>query len=277
MDPMKENYRICLIVPEGNPHSLCFREVGLLLLSALKSNGYECDFSFNKLAEDRINIILGYHLLQYEEGLKKYRYIPYQLEQLHTREFPFSQDMGKILRSAISVWDYSQENIIFLKNLGIHAQHLVPGYHENLEIIPTAPRQGIDILFYGSIGERRRGILEKLAGMCKLKTLFGVYGEKRDKWICRSKININIHHYSKMIFETVRVSFLLNNGCFIVSETSVDYSYDKVNLIMVPYENIIDTCIKYLNQPQLMETKRKEDYDNFKSHYPMTELIRQVI
>jgi hypothetical protein len=274
---MKESYRVCLIVPEGNPHAMCFREVGLLLLSALKSNGFECDFSFNKLSEERINIILGYHLLQYEEGLKNYRYIPFQLEQLHTKEFPFSEDMEKVLRHATSVWDYSQENIIFLKTLGIDAQHLVPGYHENLEIIPKAPRKGIDILFYGSIGERRRVILEKLANMCKLKTLFGIYGEKRDKWICRSKINLNIHHYSKMIFEAVRVSFLLNNACFIVSETSVNYCFDKVNLIMVPYDNIIDSCMEYLNQPQLMETIRNENYNDFKQNYPMTEMIRDVL
>ncbi len=274
---MKEKYRICLILPDGNPHALCFREVGLLLLSTLKSNGFECDFSFNQPAADRTNIILGYHLLTSENSLKNYRYIPYQLEQLHTREFPFSQNMELVLRNAAEVWDYSRKNISFLQDLGIRAKHLVPGYHENLELAPAAPRRNIDILFYGSIGERRRHILEQLADRCKLKILFSVYGEKRDKWISRSQIILNVHHYSKQIFEAVRISYLFNNRCFVISETSVNYCYGNVDLVMVSYEDIITSCMNFLKQPGRMETIRQQNYLDFKKNYPMTEAIRGIL
>ncbi len=274
---MKENYRVCLILPPDNPHSLCFREVGLLLLSALKANGCHCDFTFNQLAPDRINIVLGYHLLQWQESLKNIRYIPYQLEQLHTKEFPFSPNMENVLRHGLTIWDYSEKNISFLKDLGLTAHHLVPGYHENLEMIRPATQQNIDILFYGSIGERRKIILEQLHDLCQLKTLFGIYGEKRDKWICRAKINLNIHHYSKQIFEAVRVSYLLNNQCFVLSETSVNYCYDKVALTMTGYENIVDSCVAWLNQPATLKEKAAQNYHDFKTHYPMTELIQKVL
>ncbi|MCP5046969.1 MAG: hypothetical protein GY940_07335 [bacterium] len=273
---MSIKYRICLVLPDQNPHALCFREVGLLLLCTLKSNGFECDFTFNQPAEDRINIMLGYHLLTFEEGLKNFRYIPYQLEQLHTKEFPFSENMEKILRHASEVWDYSEKNIAFLKDLGIEAKHLVPGYHPQLELIPTEPRQTVDVLFYGSIGDRRREVLGQLSEKSKLKTLFSVYGEKRDKWICRSKIILNVHHYSKQIFEAVRVSYLLNNRCFIISENSVNYCYDKVELTMTPYEEIVETCVKFLNQPDRMEAIRNQNYEDFKKHYPMTESLARV-
>jgi hypothetical protein len=274
---MKESCRVCLILPEKNPHALCFREVGLLLMSALKANGFECDFGFNQLAPDRLNIILGYHLLTYEEGLKDYRYIPYQLEQLHSDEFPFSANMERILRDATAVWDYSEKNIAFLKQRGIEAKPLLPGYHPLLELVPEAPRRTIDVLFYGSIGDRRREILAQLDKLCKLKTLFGVYGEKRDKWISRSKVNLNIHHYSTQIFEAVRISYLLNNGCFIISETSLNYCYPEVGLVTVPYEDITGACMQYLNEPEQMEAVRTRNHEEFKTHYPMTELLRKVM
>lgn len=274
---MKENYRVCLILPPHNPHSLCFREVGLLLVSALKSNGYPCDFTFNQLAQDRINIILGYHLLKWEEELKNYRYIPYQLEQLDSQEFSFSRNMEDVLRGGMDIWDYSEKNIAFLKEKGLSAKWLLPGYHENLEMINQNARQTIDVLFYGSIGERRQKILGPLNELCKLKALFGVYGEKRDQWIGRSKINLNLHHYSQQIFEAVRVSYLLNNGCFVLSEDSLHYCYERVEVTRVCYEEIINSCILWLNQPDHMKEIARQNYLDFKTHYPMTRLIQQVL
>jgi hypothetical protein len=274
---MSLSYRVCLILPEGNPHPLCFREVGLLLVSALKSNGLDCDFTFNQLSPDRINIILGYHLLTFEEGLKNYRYIPYQLEQLHSEEFPFSRNMELVLRHAWDVWDYSEQNICFLRERGIEAKFLVPGYHPNLEMMPSVPRQTIDVLFYGSIGERRKKVLDELSGRCKVKVLFGVYGEKRDQWIARSGIVLNVHHYSTQIFEAVRISYLLNNRCFVLSEKSVNYSFGGVDLPMEPYESLVESCMTYLGQPERLEEIRAANYEAYKSNYPMTDLIKRVL
>lgn len=274
---MTNSYRVCLILPDNNPHSLCFREVGLLLMSALKSNNLECDFSINELSSERINIILGYHLIPSVNRLKGYRYIPYQMEQLHSEEFPFSAAMKQILQGAAEVWDYSQKNIQFLKNEGIEAKHIVPGYHPLLELIPVVPRKTIDVLFYGSIGDRRRNILNPLDKVCKLKTLFAVYGEKRDKWIARSRINLNIHHYSTEIFEAVRISYLLNNKCFVITETSHDYSFPGVELVTMPQEEIVNTCIRFLKQPELIDQVRLQNYEDFKRLYPMTGLIKKVL
>ncbi|MCP5108612.1 MAG: hypothetical protein GY950_34825 [bacterium] len=274
---MSDSYRICLIRPENNPHSLCFREVGLLLVSALMSNGLECDLTLNQLDPGKINVVLGYHLLTFEPGLKDYRYIPYQLEQLHSHEYPFTENMEMVLKHAYDVWDYSKKNISFLKEKGIAAKHLVPGYHQNLELIEPAPNRGVDILFYGSIGDRRKVILEELAPLFKVKALSGVYGEKRDKWIARSKIILNLHHYSLQIFEAVRISYLLNNRCLVVSENSVNYPYKEVNLPLVSYDNLVETCALFLKEPERMERVRNENHERFKKNYPMTELIRKVI
>ncbi|MGE5343754.1 MAG: hypothetical protein ACM3SY_19970 [Candidatus Omnitrophota bacterium] len=273
------NYRVCLMLPDQNPHAACFREIALLLISALKSHGLHCDFSTNALAPDRTNILLGYHLLTFEEGLKNFRYIPYQLEQLNSKEFPFSSNMEAILRHATMVWDYSEKNIDFLNSLGIQAKLLVPGYHENLETIPDIPDSDrpIDILFYGSIGERRKKILDELANICNVKVLFGVYGEKRDEWIRRSKIILNINHYSQHIFEAVRVSYLLNNRCLVVSEAPEEYCYPFVSIPIVSYEHLTDTCRILLKYPEELDMHRRTTHFEFKTYYPMSELIEKVL
>jgi hypothetical protein len=274
---MDKTYRVCLILPDNNHHSLCFREIGLLLLNALHSNGIECDFTFNTMDQYKINIILGYHLLTFTPQLRNYQYIPYQLEQLHSDEFPFTSNMEKVLEQAHTVWDYSEKNIAFLEEKGIAAKHLIPGYHEKLELIEPAPNKSVDILFYGSIGERRKAVLEKLTNMFKVKVLFGRYGVKRDKWISRSKIVLNLHHYSRQIFEAVRISYLLNNKCFILSEDSINYPYKEVNMPLVPYENLVESCIQFLKEPEKMEKIKNENYEQFKQNYPMTELIKKVL
>jgi len=276
---MPASYRICLAWPENNPHAACFREIGLLLVSTLKSLGCTCDLALNQLDPNRINIILGYHLFRFEESFKNSRYIPYQFEQLDSREFPFNSNMESILKHAVETWDYSTKNMAFLNRRGIHAKLLLPGYHRNLELIKRSPlpNREIDILFYGSIGERRKHILDELSRHCTVKVLFGVYGEKRDDWIGKSKIILNVHHYSQQLFEAVRVSYLLNNGCVVISEDSDDYCYDKVGLTRVPYESIVDTCLNFLKDAPGMESTAEQNYREFKTHYAMTDLVKPVL
>lgn len=274
---MPERYRVCIIQPPGNPHAACFREVAMLIGSAVKSNNIDCDFTINQPARDRVNIILGYHLMTFEPGLKNYRYIPYQLEQLHSDEFPFNKNMEQVLTHATDVWDYSPKNIQFLKQRGIRAKHIVPGYQRNLELIPYSRTQNIDVLFYGSILDRRRNILEPLSQYCKVKILRGVYGEKRDKWVSRSKLVINIHHYSTQIFEAVRISYLLNNRIFVVTEESQDDSYPLVDIPRVPYGQLVDTCVDFLNRPDDIDELRRRCAEQFRTHYPMDKMISNLI
>jgi hypothetical protein len=272
-----DGFRICIILPENNYHSICFREVGLLLYNAIKSLGYACDFTFNQLAVDKINIILGYHLLIFENDLKNYCYIVYQLEQLNANENSFSNDMNLILQHACSVWDYSKNNITFLKTRGISATLLIPGYHPALEIIAPAFQKPIDILFYGSVGERRKKILNELGKFFELKVLFGVYGEKRDHWIGQAKLVLNIHHYSQQLFEAVRISYLLNNRILVLSEKSIDYPYLKVDLEWADTGNLAARCKDLLSKNNQAADIALNNYLAFKSHYSMTDLIRPLL
>jgi hypothetical protein len=276
---MKDRYRVVIVAPEGYRHALCFTEAAFLLKNSMYGLGYDCEMGINEFAKDRTNIVVGYHLLRYGDQLLSYRYIPYQLEQLSTVEGVFSDNVKAILATASEVWDYSQENIAFLKAQGITAKHLPVGYHQGLEQVPLGLPKDIDILFYGSITDRRKAVLDELeAKGAKVKVLFGVYGKERDACIGRSHIILNIHFYAAKIFEAVRISYLLNNRCCIVSEESPYYPYEGVAIPQVPHEKLVSRCMELLNcGDTLMRRLADENYREFKQKYAMTELIKKVI
>jgi hypothetical protein len=259
---------------------MCFTEVGFLLKHSLETLGVACDMSINDPARDRINIILGWHLLPGTDVLASCNYIPYQLEQLSESVWSALPEPAKaVLYVARDIWDYSEENVRFLRQCGLSARHVPIGYHKSLEQIPRDCTKDIDVLFYGSGGERRQRVLNALAQKTevKVRALFGVYSKQRDDYISRSKIILNVHFYSAKIFEAVRVSYLLNNGCCIVSETSELYPYTGVEIPMYPYETIAQECLSLLTREKEMERLGEACYRQFTERYPMTECLRKVV
>src|SRR5580658_4511667 len=67
--------------------------------------------------------------------------------------------------------------------------HVPLGYVPELRRIQASKVQNIDVLFYGSLNERRSRILQALKDSgVKVHSAFGVYGKERDALIARSKI-----------------------------------------------------------------------------------------
>jgi hypothetical protein len=276
---MRKNFRICLVVPPGYQHSYAFLEMALLLKHSLMDLGHICELAANDLSPNATNILLGYHLLRYDESLKRRTYIPYQLEQLSADEGVFSDNLRAILQNAAEVWDYSPENIHFLQKQQVQARLLPVGYHKRLEQIPTDTPKDLDVLFYGSIAGRRKELLDKLTEEKELtsKALYGVYGSDRDRHISRARIILNVHFYSTRIFEAVRVSYLLNNRCLVVSEESDAYPYPGVDLCRVPYDKLIETCRGLLQEPLKMSATALENYEQFRERYRMVTLLKKIL
>lgn len=271
----KQRFSICIVKPANYTHSLCFMEVALLLKFSLESLGFSCEVVLNSLDPDKTNIVLGSNLLRFEAGLCHCRYIIFQLEQLDSKEGWFNPEVEKIVKNAHDVWDYSETNISFLKDLNIEAKHLPIGYHEKLECIQPSSKQDIDVLFYGSLNERRQVVLNTLSQKCSVKHLFNVYGEERDHNIARSRIVLNMHYYEKQIMETVRISYLLNNKCFFVSEES-EINPNRRQGVYVPYDKLVDTCMYYLEKPEERKEKALRAYGDFKKDL-MTRNLQRVL
>ncbi len=272
------SYRIVIVSPSTNVHSAVFTELAIALTTAIRDNGFNCDFKTNELHPSAINVILGFHLLT-EFLPPNIRYIVYQLEQLSETEGIFAQKPAilELLKRAETVWDYSPENVDFLRNRGVTPQLIPVGFSPSLETVPAANKD-IDILFYGSRNERRGVILQELLNRgYNVKALFGLYGEERDSWITRSKLLINIHFYEANLFESVRVSYLVNNGIPVLSEQSPSYPWSSVPLEMVPYDQLVEKAEEMLMNYSKLDHYGKECKNHFMKNYAMKDLIAPLL
>jgi len=243
-------FQITLVRPQGFLHTEAFREVAETLQFGLRSIGHSVEIQENVFEAGATNVLLGAHLLSPQQALTVPEgSILYNLEQLGGPSLP-SQFYELALRN--KVWDYSVHNIKKWKAISrdCDAVHVPLGYVAELSRIRAVRNEDIDVLFYGSLNERRKSILQALtAAGAKVETLFGVYGADRDEFIARSKIVLNMHFYDAKIFEVVRVSYLLANSKAVVSEcdpgTGIEDGLAEA-ISAVPYESLVDSCMSLL-------------------------------
>jgi SAM-dependent methyltransferase len=247
-------FHITLVRPEGFLHTEAFREVAETLQFGLRSIGQSAEIQENSIDASATNILLGAHLLSPEDAtMVPPGSILYNLEQLGGPNLPkhFYE-----LALRLQVWDYSRQNLEKWNAMSCACQPVrVPlGYVPELSRIPAAANQDIDVLFYGSLNERRARIVKALkdAG-AKVHATFGVYGKQRDEFIARSKIVLNVHFYDAKIFEIVRVSYLLANSKAVVSECCSDIEVEKGladSLLGVPYDSLVESCLSLLRSDE---------------------------
>jgi hypothetical protein len=268
-------YNVVLIRPPGYVHSLALFEVGKLVFESLRSLGLPAAYQVNRIERDAVNVVLGYHLLGDPHLGRSAPCVFYQLEQLPGSTTWMTPARMELLRGGLEVWDYSPENVAALTANGVRNVRLLPlGYHENLATIPHADKD-VDVLFYGSLNARRKALLEELARHCVVRHLFGVYGEERDRWIARSRIVLNVHFYPAQIMEQARVSYLLNNGRFVVSEESPHNPYENC-LATAPYGELATRCLHYLAHPAGREEVARRGRDLFRQRR-MVDYLKPVL
>ena len=257
-------FQITLIRPQGYLHTEAFREIAETLQFGLRSLGHTASIEENVFHPEATNVILGAHLFPPDQS----QTIPagsiiYNLEQLGGAQL---QTAYYALAGRHQIWDYDLRNIAKWKtlNCAYPPVHVPIGYVPELTRITPAPTQDIDVLFYGSLNERRNRILNDLRHTgIKVHTVFGLYGHERDELIARSKIVLNIHFYETQIFEMIRVSYLLANSKAVVTESSSDTAIEKGLcdcVTAVPYEYLVARCRSLL---QHEEERRKLEVRGF--------------
>jgi hypothetical protein len=239
-----------------NQHGPIFAELIDLLADSFGQLGHPIDVNVNRLVGDRLNLLVGatvflppsdFATIKSSAG----RCILFQLESLHGVEgfaprFPAYVDFLKI---PIQIWDYSPANFPFLAAQACQdIRHIPLGHSDRLERIPHVEpgERDIDVLFCGSISERRKLVLEALqARGVRVKVLFGCYGAARDREISRAKIVLNLHQFATPHLEELRLSYLLNNRCFVISETCDRDPYEG-GVVFRDYPQIVESCVSYL-------------------------------
>jgi hypothetical protein len=240
-------YQVVQIKPSGYAHAEALTELAEATYHGIRRLGIPVSLR-HAPTEPARQIIIGAHLL----GATSAAALPtdaiiYNSEQIYEGSPWLKGGWYLDALSAHEVWDYSAENIERLREFGISRLRLarlgfVP---ELVRIAPTM--EEIDVLFYGSTAPRREVIIEALKRRgLKVASLFGVYGEERDRAIAGAKIILNVHRHATKIFEIVRIAYLLSNYKAVVSECGPDTAIDselRSAVCGVPYEEIVDACV----------------------------------
>ncbi len=274
-------YNICIVQPNQYIHSLAFMELGELLLYSLQDLGFQAEIQFNQINPDARNILIGCHLLDTNHITS----IPKSTVILNTEQiYADSTDWsGPIFEwtKYFETWDYSERNILKFNELGIGlARHLKIGFQKELARIPKANAKDIDVLFYGSMNERRLAIINDLkASGLKVHTAFGIYGAERDKLISKAKIVLNHHFYQSQIFEIIRVFYLLTNSIAVVGEVNPNSSIDPIYLDGIfasPYENLTSACIQLIQDGALRKQLENKAYETI-NQYPQKRFTAELL
>jgi acetyltransferase-like isoleucine patch superfamily enzyme len=275
------NYAVLTVTPPNYIHSQAFSEVADTIHYGLIALGHESTMTCEVMPGHR-HIVLGTNLLPSVYIDLPEHTILYNFEQI-SPDSPWITDSVLDLFRQFTLWDYSFQNCEQLRQMGcLHVKHVPLGYVPQLSRIErlVEEAQDIDVLFYGSLIEKRVSILGALREQgLKVVELFGEYGAKRDQAITRAKIVLNIHSYEAQVFEIVRVSYLLANYKFVLSESSPndpEVAFFKNGVAFVEYEQIVEACQEFLKNPQERQRIAEAGFE-LMSQRPETVFLKKAL
>ena len=272
---------ICLIKPDNYIHSYAFWELGELIYFSLKDLGFEATLGFNQIEPYVKNILIGCHLLD-PKFIEKF---PKSTIILNTEQiYNDTTDWNKNILAWVTnfeVWDYSKRNIEKLNELGVNSVKLLKiGFQKELARLDKSKKKDVDVLFYGSVNERRNDILQKIVAKgLTVKTLFGVYGRERDEWVERSKLVLNHHFYNSQIFEIVRVFYLMTNSVAVVGEVNESTSIDTMcreGIHAAKYDELVAGCVDLVKDDAVRNRLQTEALNSI-SKYPQKLFTQQAL
>ena len=229
--------------------------------------------------------------------LRPNTYFIYQTEQLNTKEraakFHNNEAMFKLFNNAYQVFDYSRDNMLLYSEKYNKVPMFLPfisGIDTNTTATDTdtantiSSNKTIDVLFYGTLNQRRYIIIEALKQLMPNLNIVVeevLFGKQLQEKIKQSKIVLNIHNYEHATLETARIMEAMQYGVHIISEktheTELMASYEDVHFIdeLIDYtekvSNSIDIDKKYFVNllsiiNRLLNTKMGEvKYNNNKN------------
>lgn len=248
-------YAITIVSPPDYIHSAAFDEVAETLHQGFLALGCDCIRTTEINITGRQHIILGHNVLHLIATPLADDAIIYNLEQVQIGSPWFQTSTLDRLRRH-TVWDYSADNALALAQLGIQVAHIMPiAYTPSLTRIPQHVSQDIDVLFIGSLNERRQTTLNRMHDLgLSVVTGFGLYGEERDALIARAKVILNHHFYDAKVLEMVRISYLLANHRTVLSEYSANPSDDAALMGAVAfahYDDLPNAALQLVQNPFL--------------------------
>ena len=160
-----DQFVIWLVSPDGYAHAGAFTELAFSFHNGLIKLGKASSVSTAPRLPDvpagATAIVFGAHLLHLLPPLD----LPENAILYNTEAFgtpPFAKALPH-LQAHSNVWDFSAYNVARLREeCGVTARFVPPG-SDGLAFDDCAEEKDIDVLFYGTINERRRHVLDALS------------------------------------------------------------------------------------------------------------------
>ena len=175
--------------------------------------------------------ILNYISFKNKISLTNCEYIVIQTENMFIRG---SVGYLNFLKNAKKVIDYTKDFIF--------------GYSEVYKL-EREEAKDIDILFFGSLNERRKEILNTI--LPKPVIYNNLFGNELQRILMRSKIVICIHYHSNPDPDVARIMSLISNRQFIIAENCLNEDINPLsgNIVSGEVDELPKLCEYYLNNP----------------------------
>jgi len=212
---------LSIMQPPGYVHSQGFLDQARYARYQFRRLGAEVSIGKNRLRSDAVNIIFGAHL-GFQDLLKdRYTCIFFNLEQLGHGGAQVSQSYIDLLTSS-EVIDYDFGNLDVYNGRARSTpivRFLFAPYLANERPL-AIPERPIDLLFFGSLNDRRLKLIERVeaCGWNVARFDHPLYGAERDQFILQAKAIFNCHFYESSRFEQARVFHSLSLGTPVISE-----------------------------------------------------------
>ncbi|MBS0316497.1 MAG: hypothetical protein JSR49_05175 [Proteobacteria bacterium] len=227
---------LCVMQPSGQVHALGLLDAALYFRWMFHRLGAMVHLSKNRLRHNAVNFVFGAHL-GFDPALRRtHSCVFVNLEQIGESGAQLRQEYLQLLQGS-AVVDYDTRNVATYAPCTEDVPLISFGHAAYLQLsggqaLPLAERP-IDLLFIGSMNERRRRLIERIEATGRSVTMFDgpLYGPERDAYVAQAKAMLNCHFYESARFEQVRAFQSLSLGTPIVSErclgTRPDAAFDR--------------------------------------------------
>ena len=207
--------------PLGSPHWLGLLDQARYYRWMFRRLGANVTIAKNRLRHGAINFVFGAHDGFNPAAAERHACVFVNLEQLGEGGRQMHPSFIELLRRS-AVVDYDAGNLAaYAADPAdvpvapiLYAPYLTPANPIPLEERP------IDLLFIGSMNERRKAWLDRIEACGLTVAMFdgALYSAERDAYIVQAKAVVNAHYYESCRFEQARVSHCLSLGTPVISE-----------------------------------------------------------
>ncbi len=270
----KPAINVCVLQPPGYIHALALLEAAEYVTEKCILAGYQAGLCKNRLLSSGLNIVFGAHIKPEKNPVFPSNTVIFNTEQVPEKSRWVSFQYKDCLDRNY-VWDYSRSNLELVHD---RSQVIDFCHVEKLRRIALDPHPEIDLIFYGSMNDRRKVIIKNLGDRgVKVLTVFGLYGPERDALMGKARAVLNLHFYESQIFQQIRAFYALSNGVPVISENFPENSAPPIyrDVIFTPGQKPFEEfVVELLNNRGQFESDSRDKISRFQASKDNTDFNR---